>query len=383
MHLRELRMRTLHSIPLMVTLLGSCSCFAQDVKSCDSALAPSIEMSTRDYALAQSYMYVNASYEYEKLKKSSAESRAASGTYKLFSAEYNDSKNADEFQKKVHDRLKEEGFSMKETEARSSYKRHLSDKQLDVWAACVQAISKGGALFLGADSVSSSGFPLRVRWFPQAGVGSGMLIVRIKNAKINGLNEVQARLEGASARAFIVEPDISDKQIVITAEIAGAANDITLPRSFPVAGPSPARLQKSTPAARTTIVVPASEFVRPVNVALGGPPNANYGADVLLNAPPYPARPNAAEFEFSTIRGGDYQLKIEYASLSPRPAKILLNGEIAIENAMAASTGCWEVTCQSLLNQGQVKLKDGRNVMRVERGDVFPHIRKFVFVPLE
>lgn len=144
------------------------------------------------------------------------------------------------------------------------------------------------------------------------------------------------------------------------------------------------RLSSQNNNRRETIIVRASEFVRPLNVALGGPRGSNYGDDVLLNGPPYTHQPNAAEFDFSARGEGNYLLKIEYASGDDiRPAKIILNRSMAIESAMAAATGCWEHTCQRTLNQGKVYLRDGANVMRVERSDMIPHIRKFIFEPVD
>ncbi len=130
------------------------------------------------------------------------------------------------------------------------------------------------------------------------------------------------------------------------------------------------------------IVVRATEFLRGLNVALGGPLNTDWGSDVLLNAPDYRYRPNAAEFEFKAKKGGTYRLKAEYAAAEARPVRILLNGSLAISNALNSPTGCWEQRCQTLLYQGQVVLKPGWNVMRVERDNVFPHIRRFVFESL-
>lgn len=122
------------------------------------------------------------------------------------------------------------------------------------------------------------------------------------------------------------------------------------------------------------IVVLATEFLRGVDVAVGSP----WGADVLLNAPDYRYRPNAAEFEF-TARGGTYRLSAEYAAETARPVRILLNGRLVLDHALGATTGCWYPQCQKLLDQGSVELRSGFNVMRVERDNVFPHIRKFVF----
>ena len=134
-------------------------------------------------------------------------------------------------------------------------------------------------------------------------------------------------------------------------------------------------------AARQRIVIHASEFVRPQNVVLGGVDE--WGSDALHNGPPFTLRPNAAEFDFSAAHGGQYLLKIEYAAQDARPCRVILNGRTAIENAMNASTGCWQPKCQQLLNQGIVMLKDGSNVMRIERDSVFPHIRKIIFEPIQ
>lgn len=76
-----------------------------------------------------------------------------------------------------------------------------------------------------------------------------------------------------------------------------------------------------------------------------------------------------------------YLLKIEYAAAAPRPCRVLINGQVVTEGAMASPTGCWHPQCQQLRDQVKVDLKNGVNVMRVERGDVFPHIRRFVFEP--
>ncbi len=151
--------------------------------------------------------------------------------------------------------------------------------------------------------------------------------------------------------------------------------------------PSGAPPPKPTPTARAeeereVIVVQATEFLRGLNVAVGGPPSTDWGSDVLLNAPDYRYRPNAAEFEFNAKKSGTYRLKAEYAAAEARPVRILLNGSLALSNALGSPTGCWEQRCQTVLYQGQVVLKLGRNVMRVERDNVFPHIRGFVFESL-
>lgn len=134
---------------------------------------------------------------------------------------------------------------------------------------------------------------------------------------------------------------------------------------------------------RATVKVPATAFMQPTNVALGGPNNV-YGADVLLNGYPYdrPA-PNGATWEFRVARGGTYLLKAEYAAFESRPVRVLLNGNLVFSEALAATTGCWTTNCQRTLNQGRVQLRDGLNVLRAERSNVFPHIRGWILEPVD
>lgn len=361
---------------VVALIVAAASAAAQDVRQCDGSLSPTIDQSVSDYSIAQSYMYVNAAQEYDKLKKSTSEERGASASYKFFGAEYSDSKSASEFQEKVRNRLTQEGFSMQESEARSSYRRYLSSAQLAAWSSCVQAVTKGGAIILIAESVSSSAFPIRAKWYPPGGVGSGTLVINVRNALIDGANRVQVQLQGATEKPFIVEPDNSTRQIVLTAEILGAADTLALPRQF---------ARRSAPviaAPRTTLTVRAADFLRPLNVALGGPGNV-YGSDVLLNGPPYGAAVNRADFEFVAARGGSYMLKVEYAAAVSRPVRVILNSQEVMANALNAATGCWELTCQQVLNQGRVTLRDGLNVLRIERQDVFPHLRRFIFEPVD
>ncbi len=140
--------------------------------------------------------------------------------------------------------------------------------------------------------------------------------------------------------------------------------------------------QVSNPRAnRPDITVLASSYdkANSQNVALGGP-SSTYGADVLLNAPPYQDVPDRAYFRFIVPkgRGGAYQLDAEYAAMVSRPVYINVNGQ-AMPNKLAATTGCWQPSCQKILPQGAVTLKDGVNSMTVYRSSVFPHIRKFIF----
>jgi hypothetical protein len=145
-----------------------------------------------------------------------------------------------------------------------------------------------------------------------------------------------------------------------------------------------AMAQVSNGGAWPVITVLAKNFYPAASkdVALGGPNNI-YGADVVLNAPPYTARPNVAAYNFVVPqrRAGKYRLDVEYAAQQSRPVAIYLNGKLIAKRALAATTGCWTPNCQQVKTQVDVTLRAGENYLVVRRSGVIPHIRKFVFLP--
>ena len=135
------------------------------------------------------------------------------------------------------------------------------------------------------------------------------------------------------------------------------------------------------PVATSTISIPATDFVRGVNVAL----SANgYGTDTLMNAPPYGPADNSAEWDITVPVAGRYELFATYASSENRPLTISFNGVVAFTNALATNTGGFFPANRVTLSQGIVQLTVGANVMKVaETGiNVFPHIKGFTLVPV-
>ncbi len=231
------------TIAIATTLtLISANVEAQDVKQCDFSLQPTIMTAEREYSVIQSYMFLNAAHEYDKLLKESSGNRGASASYKLFSAEFHDSKSSSEFQEKVRKRLTSEGYSLNEAESRASYRRFLTQEQLEAWASCVRAVTQSGAVLLQPISPHPSGFPLKVDWYPQKGKGTEPLVLEIRNGTINKRNLLKVPLTGVSSRTFIVVPDrvkpgATPVQLVITASIAGASDELAMPLQFPDAKP--------------------------------------------------------------------------------------------------------------------------------------------------
>jgi hypothetical protein len=128
----------------------------------------------------------------------------------------------------------------------------------------------------------------------------------------------------------------------------------------------------------STIEIPAVQFSRGGNIEAGVLP---YG-DVIHNAAPYGPAPNWAEYDFRVAGEGEYDIWIEYAADESRPVDILLNGRTVSTNALAGATGGWHLGNQRLSRQGTVRLSGGLNTLRLERNNVFPHIRTIRLVPM-
>lgn len=131
----------------------------------------------------------------------------------------------------------------------------------------------------------------------------------------------------------------------------------------------------------TDIEIPAATYARGQNVARGPLPNL-YGADVLMNAPPFNDVPNAAEFDVFIPVPGRYTLSFRYAAAVSRPIDIFVNGELAVSEALNAPTGGWLPADQAWFIAGTVILRKGPNTIRIQRSSVFPHITSLKLTPL-
>jgi hypothetical protein len=130
------------------------------------------------------------------------------------------------------------------------------------------------------------------------------------------------------------------------------------------------------------ITVRAVDFVSGRDVAAASGQVAVYG-DVLLNAPPFNDRPNAAEWRITTPSGGRYRFEVEYASGDPRPVRVLVNGDVERESALNAPTCGFYPNCQRWADIGVVDLNPGDNVIRMDRRSYFPHLRTLRFTPVQ
>jgi hypothetical protein len=202
---------------------------------CDAVLRPNEEKFASDYAVTQAYMFQNAAYEYDRLSKLDANSRAADGSYDLFSAEYKDSNSREEFQEKVRQRLSKESFNMSASEARALSRVFVSDKQVEGWVKCVEA-SGGGDVLIVANNPNETSFPIKITFMPQTGVGEAQMTINLdggyvkveENRRSVNKTTLTDTYKGKSSKRYIVKPSPNSKQVVITTNISGLSDDLTI-----------------------------------------------------------------------------------------------------------------------------------------------------------
>ncbi len=131
----------------------------------------------------------------------------------------------------------------------------------------------------------------------------------------------------------------------------------------------------------TQIVIPASSYRDGDGVALGPIPNL-YGPDVLMNGPPFNARPNSAKFDATTVVGGKYLFSVRLAAGAPRPMDIYVNGSSELAGVLGNMTGGWLPIHQRWIDAGTIELLKGHNTITLRRNDVFPHITRLKLTPV-
>jgi mono/diheme cytochrome c family protein len=107
--------------------------------------------------------------------------------------------------------------------------------------------------------------------------------------------------------------------------------------------------------------------------------NDGYGKGIGVIAGP--AGKNTAEFDLLVEKSGWYMLVSRYAAAEARPTNFLVNGSVAIANAVGEVTGSWYPDTQKWFVEGAVWLDAGNVVVGLERANPIPHIDKLVFIP--
>lgn len=130
----------------------------------------------------------------------------------------------------------------------------------------------------------------------------------------------------------------------------------------------------------STIQIPAASYARARNVEVGGG-LIKYGADLLHNGPPYAAQENLVEYDVIVTAAGEYDLWAQYAAAGSRPVELRVNGVVVNAAGLGGTTGGWSSENLKWEKQGVFQAIEGRNVLRLYRQDVFPHIRSLEFRP--
>jgi hypothetical protein len=200
---------------------------AQD--RCASVLIPSEEQTRSDYSMLQAYMMVSAAEEYDRLRTLSREKRSAEASYKLFSAEFDQSNSKEDFKERIERRLSRESLNHSVSDAKAIHRRHLSDIQLAKWGECISTESAGGSTIVAPREVSSESFVARVEWIPQRGVGAGNLSITLDGGTIDGRAKLTQVLNGRSSVSYIVRSDPGADGVRVVVNIASNSDSIRVP----------------------------------------------------------------------------------------------------------------------------------------------------------
>ena len=77
------------------------------------------------------------------------------------------------------------------------------------------------------------------------------------------------------------------------------------------------------------------------------------------------------------------QLELRYAAASARPGRILMNGKVIRENAIAKTTGGWLPEHQQWHSEGLFKITAKQFTLRIESEPMMSHIDQIRLTPLK
>lgn len=108
--------------------------------------------------------------------------------------------------------------------------------------------------------------------------------------------------------------------------------------------------------------------------------NYGKGIGVLVNRG---EAPNYTEYEIQLDQPCRYQLELRYAAAASRPCKVFVNGRLVKSDAAGKLTGSWTPETQTWFVECFVSLNEGRNLVRLEQPQFFPHIDKLLLTPVD
>lgn len=120
------------------------------------------------------------------------------------------------------------------------------------------------------------------------------------------------------------------------------------------------------------IEIEAENFSRGDAVADCGEFGYGKGIGVVITL-----KPGAhVEYDFEVFSSGNYRIELRYASVGPRPLRLLIDGKMVNPQAADQDTGGFLPANQKWLPAGETRLESGRHTLRLECDGVFPAIDK-------
>jgi hypothetical protein len=138
-------------------------------------------------------------------------------------------------------------------------------------------------------------------------------------------------------------------------------------------------LLAASAAARTAIVLEAEEWSR-ANLVRD---ESEFGTPASPVARTGAEGQQFAEYDLTLARAGRFRLEARLASAEARPVRVLLDGSVVAEAALAESTGSFGLDGQRWIPAGELELRAGRSVLRIERDGPVPHLDRWLLVPVE
>ena len=91
---------------------------------------------------------------------------------------------------------------------------------------------------------------------------------------------------------------------------------------------------------------------------------------------------STAEYDVTVKDAGNFRLEFRLAAVQSRPCRILVNGGVVEASALGRTTGSWFPDTQKWSVEVLAELKTGKNTIRIDRQGPFPHIDKFLIIPM-
>ncbi len=88
-----------------------------------------------------------------------------------------------------------------------------------------------------------------------------------------------------------------------------------------------------------------------------------------------------AEYHINSPDDQQYAIYLQYAALNRRPLKLFMNGQLVKPESAGKTTGSWGPEGQKWFFEVTTLLKKGKNVLKLECSQLFPHVNQIRLLP--